>query len=77
MRTGPYLLCESVQFVVQVRCDAIVFGYQGDSGTRLLASQPEAVAQRRRQRPILLLLTYFSQTAENQSGGELTHPRKG
>lgn len=43
VRTVWYLLCEVVQFVVQVRCDAVVFGYQGNGGTHLLAGQPEAV----------------------------------
>lgn len=43
-----YPLREVVQFVVQVRWDAVVFGYQGNSGPELLASQPETVRQRRR-----------------------------
>lgn len=59
---GRYPLCEGVQFVVQVRCDAIVFGYQGDSGAHLLAGQPEAVAQGGRQRPVLLPPSYLCQT---------------
>lgn len=59
-----YPLCKVVQFVVQVRCDAVVFSYQGNSGTDLLAGQPEAVGQRCRQRPVLILLSYFKQTGD-------------
>lgn len=59
---GRYPLCEGVQFVVHVRCDAIVFGYQGDSRARLLAGQPEAVTQGGRQCSVLLPPSYLCQT---------------
>lgn len=64
-----YLLCEVVQFVVQVRGDAVVLGYQGNSGTDLLAGQPEAVGQRCRQRPVLVPLSDLTQT-EGDTGGQ-------
>lgn len=59
------LLREVIQLVVQVRSDAVVLGYQGNSGPLLLAGQPEAVGQRSCQRLVLVPLLQLT-----EAGGE-------
>lgn len=65
MQTELYPLCEVVQLVVQVWCDAVVLCHQGNGSALLLASQPEAVGQRSCQRPLLFPVTRIGQ-AENR-----------
>lgn len=62
MCSGLYLLREVVQLVVQVRSDAVVFSDQSNGGTQLLSGQPQAVGQRCCQCPLLIPLSYFTET---------------